>query len=309
MTQAPSILYVIGNGFDLHHGLATGFADFKQYVTAEQPDINEKMEEYLFGLDENWCNLEEALAYFDVDTLIDHAGDFLVGYGADDWSDSYHHDYQYEIEQVVRAISSGLKNQFYSWLLKIEIPNSRKHPPTLLEVSNAGKFFSFNYTPTLQELYGVKSSEIVHIHGVLSHPVEDLILGHGWSLEDRPKIHEGQDPESIDTRVMEGSQLIDRYFQETFKPTDKLIQRHKRFFLSLGQVTKIYVWGHSLSSVDMPYFVEIAKSTKQSNPTWYVSHYCASSVPHNEAAIVGLGVPTAKINHHKLDQFCIAPKT
>ena len=307
--QAPSTLYVLGNGFDLHHGLATGFPDFKQYVMAKQPDINDRMEEYLAGLDENWCNLEEALAYFDVDTLIDRAGDFLVGYGADDWSDSYHHDYQFEIEQVVRAISGGLKDQFYSWLQEIKIPNSKESPPALLEVNSAAKFFSFNYTPTLQKLYGVKASEIVHIHGVLTEAAGDVILGHGWVLEDRPILDEGQDPESIDTRVMEGNHLIDGYFQDTFKPTDKLIQRHQQFFSSLAQVSDIYVWGHSLSSVDMPYFFEIARSTKQTNPTWHVSHYSASSVAHNEAAMVGLGVSPAKIKHHKLDQYRVAPKT
>lgn len=307
--KAPSILYVIGNGFDLHHGLVTGFSDFKQYVMAEQPDIKDKMEEYLSGLDGKWCNLEEALAYFDIDTLIDHANDFLVGYGADDWSDSYHHDYQYEIEQAVRAVSVGLKDQFYSWLQQIEIPNSKKPFPQLLAVNSAGKFFSFNYTPTLQELYGVKPSEIVHIHGVLSDSADDVILGHGWDLDDRPKLNEGQDPESVDTRIMEGNYLIDGYFQDTFKPTDKVINQHQEFFASLTQVSEIYVWGHSLSSVDMPYFVEIAKSTAQSSPTWHVSHYSASSIPHNEAAIAGLGVPSFRIKHHKLEQYCVASIT
>lgn len=267
------------------------------------------MEKYLSGLDGNWCNLEEALAYFDVDTLINRANDFLVGYGADDWSDSYHHDYQYEVEQVVRAVSVGLKDQFYSWLQQIEIPNSENPSASLLTVNRSGKFFSFNYTPTLQELYDVNPSEIVHIHGVVSDAIEDVILGHGWELEDRPKLEAGLDPESIDTRVMEGNDLIDGYFEETFKPTDNLINQHAQFFSSLAQVSEVYVWGHSLSSVDMPYFVEIAKATAQSNPTWHVSHYGPSSVPHNEAAIAGLGVSAAKIQHHKLDQYCVAPKT
>lgn len=306
---SPSILYIIGNGFDLHHGLATGFSDFKRFLMAERPDITGKMDDYLSGLDEKWCNLEEALAYFDVDALIDHASNFLVGYGEDEWSDSCHHDYQYEIEQVVRAISIDLKYQFYGWLQEIEIPNSKKSPPSLLEINAAGKFFSFNYTHTLQELYGVKPSEILHIHGLFSDAVEDVILGHGWALEDRQKLSEGQDPESTDTRVMEGSNLIDDYFHDTFKPTENLIKQHKQFFSSLAQVSEIYVWGHSLSRVDMPYFVEIANSTKRSNPTWHVSHYSVFSVPHNEAAIVGLGVPPDKIKHHKLDQYRVLPKT
>src|SRR5690606_12023049 len=103
--------------------------------------------------------------------------------------------------------------------------------------------------------------------------------------------------------------LIDGYFKSTFKPTDKLIQHHQQFFSSLPQVTEVYVWGHSLSRVDMPYFSAIEISTIQSNSIWLVSHYRASSVSHNEAAMVRLGVPTSKIKHHKLDQYRVAPKT
>ncbi|HNO75560.1 MAG TPA: bacteriophage abortive infection AbiH family protein [Nitrosomonas mobilis] len=301
--QAPSSLYVIGNGFDLHHGLATGFFDFKQYVLDKQPDIKDVMEKYLYGLDGNWCNLEEALACFDADALIGHANNFLVDYGADDWSDSYHHDYQYVIEQVVKAISTDLKDQFYSWLQEIEIPNSKARLPPLLDINRSGKFLSFNYTPTLQDLYGVEPSEIVHIHGVLFDDIKDVILGHGWDLGDRPNLNQGQDPKSVDTRVMEGNRLIDEYFQGTFKPTQKLINQHRQFFSSLAGVSEIYVWGHSLSSVDLPYFVEIAKWTEQSKPNWHISHHCSSSILHNEAAIVGLGVSSSKIEHHKLDQY------
>lgn len=290
----------------MYHGLATRFSDFKQYVEAEAPDIYDKMEEYLVSLDENWCNLEEALADLDVDMIIDHAVNFLVGYGADDWSDSYHHDYQYEIEQVVQAISSGLKDQFYNWLQQIEIPDYKKDSFTLLKINRAAKFLSFNYTPTLQEVYGVKESEIVHIHGVKSDTIDDVILGHGWSQSDRPHLNEEQ---NIDTRVMEGNHIIDGYFKDTFKPTDELIQRHKQFFLSLIQVTEIYVWGHSLSDVDMPYFSAIEKMSKQSNPIWHISYYSDSSVSHNKATMVRLGVPASRIKHHKLDQYHVVSKT
>lgn len=311
MPSAPtsSIIYVIGNGFDLYHGLATGFDDFKKYVASKEPDLKRKVEEHLCELAGNWSNLEEALAYFDVDALLDYAANFLVSYGADDWSDSNHHDYQYEINQVVEAVSRRLKEQFYNWLQEVEIPNPDGPAPRLLRLNQNGKFLNFNYTQTLQQLYGIKSSQVVHIHGAVTDALESVILGHGWGPEECPKLSEHSDPESVDVRVMEGNELVDRYFEDTFKPTEKLISQHQSFFASLTQVCHVFVWGHSLSSVDMPYFREIVKWTAHSKPIWHVSYYSESSKLLNQTAIVGLGVPASKVIHHKLDQYHAALKT
>jgi hypothetical protein len=59
-----------------------------------------------------WAEFEEQLASFDSDTLIEDACDFLVTYAAEDWSDAYHHDYQFEISQAVEAISATLRSRF-----------------------------------------------------------------------------------------------------------------------------------------------------------------------------------------------------
>lgn len=307
--MAARVLYVIGNGFDLYHGLATGFTDFEKYLAAMQPTLKQTAEEYLCDLAGDWSNLEEALAYFDVDSVIDHASDFLVSYAAEDWSDSYHHDYQYEIEQLVRAISGELKSEFYNWLQKIEVPSPRVPKPPILDIEKRSKFFTFNYTPTLQKIYGVDPSSILHIHGALAGSAEDVVLGHGWKAEDRPKLDGGQDPEAIDTRVMEGNSLIDSYFEHTFKPTKELIDQQQPFFSTLIHVADIYVWGHSLSDIDMPYLVEIEKWTRHNNPLWHVSYYNSSSIARNDAAMIEIGVPSSNLRHHKLGQHSVPSKT
>lgn len=297
-------LYVIGNGFDLHHKLATGFTDFKKFLGSPQSDLQSTVEDYLCDLSGNWANLEEALAYFDVDQLIDHASNFLVSYAADDWSDSYHHDYQFEINEVVRVLSSELKKEFYAWLQHIEMP----HPescPDLLKIEPGAFFLNFNYTPTIQQLYSVNETQILHIHGSLADGEEGIVLGHGWKAKDRSRLNEGQDPEEIDTRVMQGNDLIDRYFEDTFKPTDALITRNQNFFGALGEVANVYVWGHSLSDVDLSYFAEIDKSTRSVCPTWHVSHYSSSSISINAAAMAKVGVHASNVRHHKLFEYVV----
>jgi hypothetical protein len=107
-------LYIIGNGFDLHHGIPSAYKDFGTFVKPNDPEIYGLIEEY-FGIDDGfWSDFEARLAHFDADTLSEYASNFLVSYGADDWTDSYHHDYQYEIDRVVKALSRGLKRQFVS---------------------------------------------------------------------------------------------------------------------------------------------------------------------------------------------------
>ncbi len=84
-------LYVIGNGFDLCHGIPSSLAQFKRYVQATDRDVYREIEEYL-PAQADWSDLELALA--SMDALIDNLGHFMASYVAEDWSDSGHHDFQ-----------------------------------------------------------------------------------------------------------------------------------------------------------------------------------------------------------------------
>lgn len=90
-----SNLFVIGNGFDLHHGIQSRFSDFGRRIAEVAPDLLELINEYLFVDEDFWNCFESRLATFDPDNVIDHAEQFLVPYGADDWSDAAHHDFEY----------------------------------------------------------------------------------------------------------------------------------------------------------------------------------------------------------------------
>lgn len=300
------VLYIIGNGFDLHHGLATSFLDFKEFVARRNPGLQSTVEEYLCSLSGDWANLEEALAYFDIAQVIDHASNFLVSYGADDWSDSCHHDYQYEINEIVRAVSSLLKEEFVSWVQTIQIPADADKRTLKLELN--ALFLNFNYTITVQELYSAYQPQVLHIHGSAEDGEEEIILGHGWSATERPKLKESNEFEDIDTRVMEGYKLIEDYFEDTFKPTNEIIKRNQSFFDGLQDVTDVYVWGHSLSNIDLPYLAEVAHITKVNHPTWHVSHYSSSSIEGNAAAMSTIGIEDSRVRHHQLAEYAVNTK-
>src|SRR4051794_30455176 len=98
--MANARLYIIGNGFDLHHGLKSRYWNFRAYVVDKDNDLVEKLEEY-FGDDALWSDFEETLSYLDTEQIIDECSNYLVSYSAEDWSDAYHHDYQYEVQKRI----------------------------------------------------------------------------------------------------------------------------------------------------------------------------------------------------------------
>jgi hypothetical protein len=120
------------------------------------------------------------------------------------------------------------------------------------------KFINFNYTATLQSLYGVPDGQVWHIHGRAAHPAEPLVLGHAWRPLAVETFSAQLDPEQADTRALEGAAIIDRYFSQSFKPTEQIIVHNQARFRALRNVTEIRVLGHALSDVDLPYFKAIA---------------------------------------------------
>lgn len=59
-------LYIIGNGFDLHHGINSSYKDFQEWMYENNPDVIEKADE-IYGIcdDEWWSDFENQLASLD----------------------------------------------------------------------------------------------------------------------------------------------------------------------------------------------------------------------------------------------------
>ena len=299
-------LYIVGNGFDLHHGIPSAYRDFGTFLKANDPKIYRFIEEYLGFDDGFWSDFEARLADFDAATLVDRASDFLVPYSADDWSDSSHHDYQYEIGQVVEALSEGLKIQFARWIRQLEIPDPNTIPSKLLRLNTRATFLNFNYTRSLTTLYGVWQSQVHHIHGSAADAENDLILGHGWNPKDvgSSNSNDGLDLEETESRVIEGNRLIDQYFERTFKPTELVITANQSFFEGLQETQQIFVMGHSLKDIDLSYFKEIVRHIAGGNVRWKISYHRDDDLPKLRRQLGKLdGVPGHLVEFARLVDF------
>ena len=266
-------LYIIGNGFDLHHGIQSSFRAFGEYLRDHDQATYNVLERYFDVDSEFWAEFEEQLA--DRDALIDHASNWLVSYDAADWRDAYHHDFQYEMDRDIEAISTTLRLRFGEWVRQIRIPEPSEIACNRLPIDKSATYLNFNYTPSLQRLYSVPDAHILHIHGKATDSDAQLVLGHGWEPEENPDpFRFERDPQdAADMRVVEGHRAIDEYFRDTFKPTPQIIRDNTAFFGNLSQVERIFVMGHSLSRVDHRYFREVIRNIDSNRATWKISYF------------------------------------
>ncbi|MBO9883588.1 bacteriophage abortive infection AbiH family protein [Xanthomonas sp. D-109] len=299
----PTKLFVIGNGFDLHHSIPSRFSDFRSFVRAQDPWIFDAVEEYL-PVEEGWANLEAALAEVDPDQIIEDLGHLAPSYSSDDWSDSGHHDFQYEVDKLVERLSTNLRSLFGKWIRQLQIPQLCQAAQPVEVLDPAGAFLSFNYTTTLTRTYGIPRQQILYIHGCAEMAEEELILGHAWRSEERRSLNDRPDVAYLDTRLIEVHEILDAYFSKTFKPSYKLVQQHAGFFEWLSSVQEVYLLGHSLSKVDAPYFEAMLQvpAVRQARFNLAISEFDDADVMSGRLA--ALGMPAQQIRLYAWSQLC-----
>ena len=257
-----SRLVIVGNGFDLHHRMKTRYTDYRDYLLSIGKDnivtcfekCDELAPEYM------WNRLEEVIGLLSYED----AYCYLTSYGSDEWRDSAHHDFQYEIDKKTKYWT-GLKDNLIGWIQNIKYTNEDIRLRKLIAEST--HFLSFNYTNTLEVLYDVPKSKITYIHGDASKS-EELVLGHrsdDWYPEwDRTSPDE-------DVRLLEASEIMDRHFENTKKRIEDIIERHIDFFKTSCEYDEIYVLGLSYNDTDRLYLQEIVSNN--CNAIWYFNWY------------------------------------
>lgn len=289
-------LYIIGNGFDIFHGVSSRYSDFKNYVEENDNDLFEALNEY-FNKDELWSEFEETLAYIDTDKIVNDASDFFVSYSADDWSDAYHHDYQFEVQRAINVVTVSLKELFTKWILSLDIPSLGQ-----LKLPTSSTYLTFNYTETLEKAYKISSSNIVYIHNKAVDEASTLILGHSRQPIPDNAFDNKSDWEDVDVRVEDGNRILDSYFEDTYKNTDTIINENQLFFNNLSSINEVFVFGHSISTVDIKYF-KVVREKVQEHSIWTVSYYNDEQKDKLKNSLVEIGIAADNIKMIKLTEL------
>ncbi len=182
-TKKSKKLYIIGNGFDLSHGVKSSYYQFREFVKKRDKSLYFEMDTY-FECENFWGDFENNLAFLSremvmesVDTMLDLNMDTFD----EDDDDFSYADYFAAIEmgtQVVTDMTESLPKRFKQWVKTLQ-PQTKKNAVCDAMINPDATFINFNYTEFLETLYGVTTANILYIHGNRRDRKKDLILGHG----------------------------------------------------------------------------------------------------------------------------------
>lgn len=170
-----------------------------------------------------------------------------------------------------------LKEYFYQWVteklgrLRYEEYEKKKEFDQVLSCTHEGEpniFMNFNYTLTLEKLYGISGDDVYHIHGKVGDTKKKILFGHGkgeWeiSMEDVPTL----------------ASSFHQISRSLRKNTRLAINQNKELFERIKNVSEIYTYGFSFSDVDMVYIDKISQTVDPARVTWYFNTYDTQNNP------------------------------
>lgn len=289
-------LYIIGNGFDQHHNIPSGYPCFKEWLEKNDIDTFYEVENILETSDPKWWNEFEASLGkpFAVKLYAESvAFENRPDYASDDYRDRDLYAAEYEVERELGGLISELKSDFQEWVSGL--PAGDGTSAVKIDTKDS-VFLTFNYTLTLERMYGIPAERILHIHGNAMDK-NSIVVGHGSDygvfrngLEDELP----EPPYDLPTEVYEkwfeevASQYSDDYptskakdaavstMMELHKNVPGIIEDNQAFFQSLKDVEMIHIYGFSFADVDMPYLMEVVKNVDMSKVLLEISYFTVS---------------------------------
>lgn len=292
-------LFIVGNGFDVAHGLPTRYADFKKYLS-ERIKANQGIKDIdgdyikiteIPRLPEQkiWCGKSVCAEYWKEEELIYWLVDEVSNSKSDmKWSDfetylselniqAILNKWGYTVENVmkIQETLNDISGFFFRWVNTIDLSKAKKKLNMEKMIKgDENLVLSFNYTETLEKIYGVCEHSICHIHGKreidseqqkrkdmtsIGKDCTELIIGYEENLLKVEDINLLYIDEDIRSGVLTATTGL-------IKDVKQNIFRERKFFdaVEKADIQNIYSVGLSYSEVDMPYIREICERIKKS---------------------------------------------
>lgn len=257
-----AILYIIGNGFDLAHGMKTRYGDFKRWlIENDRFDVIKELESaYPAKMGEVfllWSDFETALGQYDIEKVINWSWEDLI---LTEVSISGQHcdNPQFFLE---RQLNDIINSAFSAWAKQIKLASF-----TNFTLPLEALYLTFNYTNTLEKLYVIPENHVLHIHG-RANADDKLIVGHNRMIDPSKYWDDSIYLRENNERMQRLSNMND-----LCKPFDEIIERNEGFFHMMNRVQDIHVTGHSCGEIDYPYFREVKTSVAEC-AQWHFNPY------------------------------------
>lgn len=269
-------LNIIGNGFDMYHGLPCSYYYFGCYLLQHHTDFYEELakmydfsyalqtdsEDFEYGVEKIfWRYFEEKLGTLNP-TWIQETLEDDLGLECSDPVD---------IDIPETANSEVIKKYFQEWVSSTldtdeNFNTVKEHlAKNKLKWTKEDYFINYNYSHTLEKVYHIPSHKIFHIHGECGEDSE-LIVGHGNNsdITKHSEMLKSMKNSSAYYGYQSSRNRYNEYrcelaiLEDLKKDIPRLIDNMK-FQLSYWnkEVSEIYVWGLSCGPVDMPYIKKL----------------------------------------------------
>ncbi|MDK0813381.1 AbiH family protein [Clostridium perfringens] len=314
-------LNIIGNGFDLYHGLPSSYYYFGCYLIKNEPEFYEEIGKiYNFS----WIkSIGPAIAH-DYKYVVEdifwrefekHLGDvdefFIIDTHEDDLGLEYNDPV--DIEMNENEIAERLKRHFVNWVIdtldKEEnyniIERLMKKISSRVMFNDDDYFIEFNYTHMLQRLYKISDDKIHYVHGeCLGEDDDELIIGHGNNqrIDEIKKYIEELEKNYDFTQKMSNNineyYCLLRYIESLKKDVSVHSKMCNEFYEKIDDnLDYINVYGLSLGEVDIPYLQQIR--LRWPNSKWNFSYYYSE----DEARIVDVATTLLNLNEDEYETF------
>ena len=279
MASFDNVLYIIGNGFDLHHGVMSSYKSFAMWLQRKNRALYEKLNN-VCRVESLWRDFEGALPYVDRAYFLE-MGDIWLPEG---WTEDDGYAELFYAQDYVRGeaeiLWADIEKWFRKWVQTVSWYDAYDKKKVWLD--DEARFVTFNYTPFLETQYGIPEENILYIHGKRTDKKHPPIIGHDgrdtfddwykkaprWSK----RHYRGKRSYLPEVEMMTSS--VEEFFSLSEKPIQKILIENQEFIDDLYDVKDIYVLGHSLGNVDLPYFRAINRANDYPEVLrWHVSYY------------------------------------
>lgn len=300
-------IFIIGNGFDLNFELPTSPDNYKKYLESfaieGSSGSSSALDFFDQYIDDYWSNTEQSLANLD---LVSLSADNIV---PPDYLSDHESDRDGGIIQMEQLSDDVINARNEALALMVSEADSTDIDSSTINKTAFDKaiIISFNYTTTLERLYDLNESTVLHIHGCLedgdclifgfkddeSHSPDSALVTNTFlskqldkeikEIESNCLLSRDEKDEQIES-LRDNYDFNDYYIDEQNNALVRLYHQNQKEFQfnklnlflkknidSNSKFEEIVVLGHSLNDVDSEYFELIEKHIRPRY--WTMSQY------------------------------------
>ena len=309
-SEDESTLLVLGNGFDIMHGVKSSYYNFRDSM-GKHNRLRTTLEEYI-DTEDLWADFEYSLSRIDVNKManqavVDTMLDVFDGYDPYESAASFFGAID-SVALPMNVISGELPGRFRKWVNTLVLGTDDR--PLAKMIKNP-YVLCFNYTEFIETAYCVDHEKVCYIHGLRTNPKDTLFIGHlEGASDDMYEINDNKVNSTyspiIDIaqnfavdKIADGDKSLTKY-------CDEIISNHNEFFNRLENIKKIIVIGHSLSEVDMDYFKKVIEVNKNKNSiSWFFSCYGLRDLKQIDHFVDAINIDKTEVTVFRTDTICV----